>query len=395
MSRIFYAWELGSNLGHVGPFVPVADTLRERGHEVFVAARDTRACSALLHGDALWFQAPVFTGSPAAAGAPISYSDILLGFGYADPVALRGLLVGWRELLRLVRPELVVADHAPTAILAARTLGIPVMLFTSGFYTPPRCDPFPAMRFWEPVSARALMARDASVLSCINEVLGQLDGVPLEKLSDLFAVAEDALLALPETDHYPGRVGARYWGMITTGTAQTMLDWPEGNGRRIYCYLRRDHPHYRTVLDALVRSACSVIAFLPDLPDGERIEAPNVTVSRRPLDLERVVAEADMGVLYGGAATTQAFLMGGKPMLCLPTQLEQFLLSQRIEQLGAAIVVRPDQSSIDLAGAIAGLLDDGRFVRNANAFARRYEHLTRDVIVRNIVRKMEKLCSER
>jgi hypothetical protein len=55
-------------------------------------------------------------------GPPLNYADILLRFGYADSNDLLGLVVAWRELMRLTGFELVLADHAPTAILAARTL---------------------------------------------------------------------------------------------------------------------------------------------------------------------------------------------------------------------------------------------------------------------------------
>jgi hypothetical protein len=35
------------------------------------------------------------------------------GVGYADPVVLMGPTVAWPTLLRLARPDLVFADHAP------------------------------------------------------------------------------------------------------------------------------------------------------------------------------------------------------------------------------------------------------------------------------------------
>jgi len=145
MARFLYAWELGSNLGHLATFEPVAQQLRQDGHHVTFAVRETHACATFLDDRFAWLQAPRFDGSTGMA-APASYADILAGVGYADPAALMGLVVAWRTLLQLARPQLVFADHAPTAILAARTLGIPVMLFGPGFTMPPLRSPVPAMR---------------------------------------------------------------------------------------------------------------------------------------------------------------------------------------------------------------------------------------------------------
>jgi len=52
--------------------------------------------------------------------APANYSEILLQYGYADRVAVSGLVRGWLGLFNLVSPDVVVIDYAPTAVLAAR-----------------------------------------------------------------------------------------------------------------------------------------------------------------------------------------------------------------------------------------------------------------------------------
>src|ERR1035437_3157699 len=148
MSKLLYAWEFGANFGHIGAFLPLARTLRQRGHDVRWAVSQTGPTARLLACENFtWLQAPFGQEMPRA-GPPLSYNDILLRFGYANSQDLLGLVVAWRELLRLTGAQAVLADHAPTAILAARTLGIPVVLFGSGFYVPPRQRPLPSMRPW-------------------------------------------------------------------------------------------------------------------------------------------------------------------------------------------------------------------------------------------------------
>jgi hypothetical protein len=127
MSRFLYAWELGANLGHVGTFEPVAQKLKEAGHSVTFAVSETEACATLLGDCFAWLQAPAVVAKHNLP-APVNYADILLARGYDDPVVLWGLLVAWRNMLQLVRPNLVFADHAPTATCCAMRRAAPKAL---------------------------------------------------------------------------------------------------------------------------------------------------------------------------------------------------------------------------------------------------------------------------
>lgn len=61
-----------------------------------------------------------------------------------------------------VEAALVIADHAPAALLAARTLGLPAATLDSGFSVPPPETPFPSLRPWLAVpqeTANAVLER--------------------------------------------------------------------------------------------------------------------------------------------------------------------------------------------------------------------------------------------
>lgn len=391
MSRLLYAWELGDNLGHVGPFEPVLSALEKRGHEVLLAARDTGACARLLGARGNWVQAPL-VAERQISEPPINYADLLLRFGYDDPAALLGLLAAWRQLLWLAQPELVLADHAPTALLAARSLGMSAMLFGSGFHVPPLRDPFPSLRPWQSLPDTVLAGCDAKALRNINLALTTLGCAPLSRLSDMFAVVEDALLTLPELDHYPERGPARYWGVIPASGANHSPPWPGGKGR-IFAYLRRGNPHYRHALAALAQSGCAVVAYLPDQgtkPD-DRLPA-NITVSREPLDLARLAREADIALLHAGAASVTAFLLAGKPVLCLPNHLEQYLTAVRIQSMGAGLLIAPDADAALIAKGIARLIEEPSHGLAARGFAAKYAHLDQDTVVAHLVERIESLC---
>jgi hypothetical protein len=392
MACFLYAWELGASLGHIGRFEPVAQQLAQGGHQVGFAVRETQACPLLLGERFAWMQAPRFDGAPALA-APINYADILAGVGYADPAVLMGLTVAWRTLLQLARPALVFADHAPTAILAARTLGIPVMMFGSGFSDPPARSPFPPMRSWEAADEGQLAAREGAVLEVVNTVLAQLKAAPLAHLHQLFDVAEKGLVTLPGLDHYAERGAVRYWGMPTrlAGAAPAPVAWPPGAGPRVFAYLRQAPPVAAAMLDAIGRSGSPSIVYAPDWRGDAGLPA-TVAVSREPLDLARMTREADLAIAHG-ISTLGAFLMAGKPVLAVVNHLEQFLVALRIAQLGAGLVVRADGQAGDIGPALARLRLDASLAQRARDFASRCAGFDHDAVVAAICARALALAS--
>ena len=206
----------------------------------------------------------------------------------------------------------------------------------------------------------------------------------------MFAVAEDGLLTLPELDHYPERGPTRYWGLLPPADGGHHLDWPAGQGPRIFAYLRASHPLYAAALQALANSGCPVVACLPD-HEATTPPAPNIAFSRHPLDLRRYRAEADLAVLYGGAATTATFLLAGKPVLCLPAHLEQSLTAWRIAALGAGVCVMPDAEPQALARALDPLLHDPEPGRRARAFAARHAGNPAETTVTRLVGRIGQL----
>lgn len=390
--RFLYAWELGGALGHIGTFEPVAEALRQSGHDVTFAVRETRACPLLLGERFAWLQAPRFDGKPATA-APATYSDILAGVGYSSPDVLMGLVAAWRTLFQLARPHLVLADHAPTAILAARTLGIPVMLFGSGFSLPPSRSPFPAMRPWEQPDAQAIALREAAVLDTVNRVLGQLAVAPLARLCDLFDLAENAMVALPELDHYEQRGAARYWGVLTRrqGAMPAPVAWPAVAGARIFAYIRQERPEGAAILEAIRESGCPSIVYCPDWVSTAP-QPPSMHIVTQLVDMNQVTSEADLGIA-NGTSTAAAFLMAGKPVLSVASHLEQYLFGLRIAQLGAGLVVRSDDHLAAIASALGQLLSNTAFTRQARALAARYAAFDHDAVVRAICARATSLAA--
>ena len=390
---ILYAWEFGANLGHIGTFLPVASKLRARGTEVHWAVTHPHQAARLLPRAGFdWLQAPTMPEQRREA-PPLNYADILLRFGYGNGDDLLGLVVAWRELLRLTGARVVLADHAPTAILAARTLDIPVMLFGSGFFAPPQVHPTPNMRPWVAVSAEQLLANDRLALTSINAVLAGYARPRLDYLAQLFQVAEDSLLSFPELDHYPQRGPARYWGMLPAAVAEDST-WPMVAGPRVFSYLRPETSHVEAALQALCGLPGSVLIYAPGLAAElmQRYAAPHVSFSPVPVDLNKVARQADAALTYASPAATVAFLMAGKPVLMIPGHLEQFLFAKRVEEMGAGLIQNPEQAPHQLATMLRQVIDGPGFRANAGAFARKYANFDQNAVIGHIVTRIEELA---
>lgn len=395
MNKLLYAWEFGANLGHIGVFLPLARTLRQRGYDVrWAVARPGPAVELLAPEGFNWLQAPSFPENHRA-GPPLSYNDILLRFGYANPKDLRGLVAAWRELLRSGGAQAVLADHAPTAILAARTLGIPVVLFSSGFFAPPRRRPLPGLRPWITLPPGVLDGLESEVLTSINAVLGHFDQAPLGAVAQLFDVAEDALLGFPELDHYADRGAARYWGALPNAGVGEAPNWPKIDGKRIFGYLRSDTPHHEAALAALRALGQPTVLFFPDASPNlrARYAAPHLVFSDAPLDLAQTAREADAAITYASMSTVTSFLLKGKPVLLLPGHLEQFLFARRVEEMGAGLLLNPERAPANIEIKLRRMVFEPDFALNAQAFARKYSNFPQVTVIDHLIARIEEIAA--
>lgn len=394
MVKLFYSWEFGANFGHIGAFLPLGRALRDRGHEVsWIVAQTAPATRLLAREGFTWLQAPL-AQELLHKNPPLTYADILLRFGYVNADDLMGLVVAWRELFRLGAAQLVLADHAPTAVLAARTLDLPVMLFSNGFTVPPRQRPLPNMRPWQSFPEAQLLAIEDHAVTSINQVLRRFDKPGLSALHQLFDVEEEALITYPELDHYENRGPARYWGSLPNAAIGIAPPWPGIKGKRVFAYLRQETPHTEAALQALHSLGQPTVVYFPGAPEALRNkwQAPHMVFVAEPLDIERAAREADVAITYSSLATTTAFLMAGKPLLLLPSHLEQFLLARRVVGMGAGRVISAEQPATDLPQLLADLLNNPAYAENARAFSAKYASFGQSSVIGNLVRRVEELC---
>ncbi|MCY3023979.1 MAG: hypothetical protein NTW87_33790, partial [Planctomycetota bacterium] len=395
MPTILFAWELGAGFGHLAPYRTLTETLNAAGHRVIFAVRDVpRADQVFRPGTVTCIQAPVNNYRlREVVPEPATYAHVLKNFGYDDPVTLAGMASGWRYLLDSVKPDLVILDHSPTALLAMRGTPLRRMLVGHGFFCPPDVYPSPSLRPWLNLSHDALRADEDRVLASTNAVLQRQGGAPLHSIGQLFAEVDESILTtVPELDHYPQRQGGNYWGLIANYPGDAP-EWPAVDGRKVFCYLKQ-FGHLPALLKA-VRDLGLPAVVCPDrIPEAieKEFAGPALRFEHRLLDLSRVCADACCAVLHGGNVLLQ-FLLAGKPVLLFPVTLENYIPCAAVQRLGAGVMVDRDDPS-QFAPKLAELLNNERYTKAAQEFAARYAHLDLSQQGEKLARRIEELVAK-
>jgi hypothetical protein len=379
--RFLFAWELGGGLGHTVPLSQIARPLVTAGHEVHLVLSDLSSARAGLGslaahpGLRLW-QAPAWIASAASAPVPMSYADLLLRAGYADPVRLAGLVDGWESLFRSIDPDLLLVDHAPTAMLAAKGRRFARATSGTGFFHPLAESPIPTFRDWESVPAAQLLESEGTALSTCNAILAERGLPQLRALHELVAADEHFLLTVPELDHFPRRgldPAQRYCGVLPAASHGRPARWPRGSEPAVFAYVKAEYRAVLQVLEALGATRWRILAYVPGCSpkDQAKYATARLHISAEPIDMTEVCRTTDAVLCHAGSGTAMTALHAGKPVVMLPMHVEQFLVARRIQAIGAGLIVMEDRLET-LGACLERVLEQPAFREAAGAFARRH-----------------------
>lgn len=374
MARILFAWELGKGFGHLAPYLELVRALRKRNHQVVFAARDVGNTERIFGADGVMIlQAPIMM-HPINNPYRVQYnfSHLMHNIGFAEVRSLFGLCKAWRHIYQYVRPDLVLFDHSPTAMLAAKTFPWKRIVSGSGFLIPPAEQPLPLMRYWQKYDEKKLAEEEAAVLANMNRVLEAFKVPPLKSVAQLYDADDQFLLSFKELDHYPARAGGSYLGMFSPPNHGVPPVWPANFERKVFAYL---HP-YKTIvplIETLAQGKFCTIVYGAELPEAlrKKYQSDKVIFSMQPLDVKRVAAECNFAITNGTFGTTAAFLLYGKPVFTIPTNLERVMVARRVVAIGAGIAVEPAKPE-KLKPALRAMFSSDAYLAAARKFADTY-----------------------
>jgi UDP:flavonoid glycosyltransferase YjiC (YdhE family) len=373
--RILFAWELGANAGHLSRDLPIAERLREQGHEVLFALRELRVAEQMLAPRGFAFTAcPTPVRATRLKHSQVNYSDILAEQGFAERAKLSAQLRAWITLMRTAAIDVVVSDFAPTALLAARVLGLRVEVIGPPFSVPPAVSPLPSIRPWEQISREQLLEADMRVLNVMNAVLAELGASPLRDVASMFAGITPHITAFAELDCYGARTSVNYIGPIAAGNSYPRLEWKRIGSKRVLAYLHPSLPGLEALLQAIQQVGVEAICVIPGAPDSmiDRLRRTGLNARNTPVDVSALLPDADVVIGYGSLGLIAESLLYGVPMLLLPLQVEHHLNAVKAEQLGAAAIVDGQRSAARLRMTLNDLLFATRCREAAGAFAEQY-----------------------
>jgi UDP:flavonoid glycosyltransferase YjiC (YdhE family) len=371
--KVLVSWELGAGLGHISNLRLVATHLVQRGCVVTFAIpfQSLRLAQDWLLPLGNCIVAPVMRAElphPAA-----SMPEILMTVGFQDQVSLKALVQGWQSIFGLCKPDLVVTDFAPSAMLAAKFENINYANLGTGFSLPPSHSPFPSIRDWDRILVERLTTNESKVLSVINAVAKYLNKPLLNKVADLFIEDHYLLVTWQEFDHYQRSAPIRYFGAAFTDDAGAPPSWiAKNNHPKCFVYLKRETPQLQQVLKVLAKAPLNTICYLQggQTQDVKEFMSEQLSFTYEPLHAGKTLEECHFVINNGGHGLVAAAALRAKPSLMLAITAEQYLLARRLDAAGLGHAVTPQQSQ----AGFKSILDRfrSRDWSSLSAFANKY-----------------------
>ncbi|PHQ33160.1 hypothetical protein CEE69_22120 [Rhodopirellula bahusiensis] len=373
LTKVLITWELGGGLGHLTPIRTLAGKLLDRGHEVCLAVRDLVSAGSLFEGlPVSYYQSPhrIEPFRPEI-DPPVTYEHMLHNIGFGTEPGLNALSSAWVQIFEHCKPDAVLFEHSPVAMFAARAYGFRKAVTGTGFTVPP--TPLPLIRPWMRSDESGLQAGRRRTLSMVNAVAGRFGNPPLGDLSEIYGDADVFLRTYPELDHFGRRQAACYVGIDVDDNGKKP-QWPYGDGPKIFAYLKPFQGFQDAILQ-IHRLKLPTIVFCPGLrkEDVVNLETayPSMLFSTELLCMNHVAVHCDVAVCHGGHGMVARMLIAGVPVVAIPLQLEQTLLSQRLAESGAGIQLAIKDVS-QLGEAINHILANEKYYQNAGRMSEAY-----------------------
>ena len=379
--RIVYICELGSGYEQLLRLQDVVKECNAVGHEITVILRDLVSAGSLINKlSAIAFQAPIFLPRLRLNRQLVCLADTLQLSGYEHINTLLPLVKAWQALLALLQADVVIFDHAPTALLAASNLNCRRLIVGTAFSIPVAGH---KLADWQPMQSRAelIQEQEHNVLKVINQLQRKLELPVTATISELYRCNRVVIDSFPQLDVYRElRTNVDYYTSVTT-FMPPVFAFRQTEKPRIVCLLDLAFKKFTPLVEALRASGCEILLVLPgaDPATLEPYQAVSFQATTMMPDLELIIKEADIFIGHGNMGSITPCLRLGKPVMVLPMQLEQLYVGLGLQTLGVARVVTDQENASDYQKALTGVLGNIKLRAAARNFAtnnRVYAHST-------------------
>jgi hypothetical protein len=203
--RALLAWEQGFGMGHVATFNRIAPLLAARGVEIVGAWAPLSNIDRAHPAIARILPAPLSRAASSGQwnddlipkeNAVSSFASSLVSMGFDEERTLANNQTAWKNIFDLVRPDVVIADYAPGAVIAARGR-VPAINVGSWYSVPSHRNGYLAPYDSEEFKDAALQDL---LRNSINSALSQRNASPIAGLGDLFPQDTSFAKGFPQFD---------------------------------------------------------------------------------------------------------------------------------------------------------------------------------------------------
>ena len=375
--RVVICWEMGAGQGHIVPLTRIAETLTRRGIGIASAHLCHLDHAAVLapHVSGPIRQAPCFASPGTASAEPAlphaSFGDFLADIGYASEERLSRQIGLWRRIFEADRPDLVIGDYSPTALLAARSLGISTVAIGSPYCQPPSHLPeFPLRR---PQAERR--CSEATLLATLNTVLSGFGTEPLSAFPQVLETDLTGIGSLRQIDCYDGLRAIPllppFNGCVPPASRR---------GNEVVAYISVPGSPDDPIWEALASLDMPVLLLAPRLDEAvaQKLRRPNIVVSHSLLSPGEIAERCRVLVSNGNHGTLCIGMRAALPQVCLPLHGEHDANCAGLEAHGTAFVIKREASTAaGIAFAIRETYESQSWLARAKALAAEVEPVFR------------------
>ncbi|EMI17617.1 glycosyltransferase [Rhodopirellula maiorica SM1] len=356
-SRIVFSWEWGSGNGHLRRFVPLAESLQKRGHEIVLISREqSRAKKIFAHTSIPILPCPDLpTNRSQPFRSPQTYAGLAWNLGLHDSQAVIRSVAAWKQMLMQIQPTHMLSDFGLIGPMVANCLNIPTSRIGLGFGTPPSESVLEAMFGQTPTEEELSIAyRIESSLSLATHTsrLRSLSG-----WSEIFHTNGPVLLVtVADFDPYNGlRQHSEYLGAWSDETG-VEPSWGNPGGTKAFSYLTPDSKIVGRCKE-LSRIGLNVLLVCGGaIPDGLH-SIPRLTVTDQLLKTGSCKDACSLVICNANHGLTLRSLELGLPVLMFPRYIEHRWNTSVVQRLGFGVDLSA-RSPDEWPSAVLGLVGD-------------------------------------
>ena len=213
--------------------------------------------------------------------------------------------------------------------------------------------------------------------SAINETRAAFGRGAAASWAGLFSGHDRIISAVPSAFDTPEEnlpEAMRHFGFLVPQGTYFFPSDLEGTGPVVLASLSTTYMHHESraqaVLDALADLPVRCVLTTGGAFDANDLRPPpNALVVGRVHHLN-LLAQAEVVVTHGGLGTVAAALSLGVPLVCVPIGRDQPINAERVQALGAGLVIEDGGDPDQISAAVARVLAEDSFRHAAQSLAR-------------------------